>query len=167
MSKDKYNVLFLDIDGVFNSEITRLQRFENYKKLFYDFENTKFLNAITPIDTKCINHLKESCYKNNLHVFITSTWRIIHTLEEIKKTFEYHEANIDIIDMTESSKSRFRGEEIKTWINNFIRQGNYISKYLIVDDSQDFYSFQPQLLIDSNIGFTKENKNYIKKWFNQ
>ena len=56
-----------------------------------------------------------------------------------------------------------RGMEIKACLDEHPE----IEKYLILDDQNDFFSYQQQnlLLIDYQLGITEENIEYCKYWF--
>jgi len=110
-------ILFLDIDGVMISAFSIVEDNRNFP-----LEKINFLNKI----------IEES----NCYIVISSCLRILKTLVELKETFKANNFKYPerIIDVTPNlRKSKCRGEEIQTWINE--NKDKYdISKIAILDD---------------------------------
>ena len=132
MKKDeKYNVIFLDFDGVINIKSD-------------DF-STKLQNP------DAIYYLNKLCLETNFDIVVCSSWRD-HT--DYKK-FLYDaglDKNIKIIGKTESFSS---GREFE--IKKFVKDHN-IEKYIIIDDAYLGADLTPHHVQPaSRLGFT-ENK---------
>ncbi len=139
-------VIFLDIDGVLNSN--------EY------FERTKD-NKLSRIelDIKCLKILKEVIDETKAYIVVTSSWRLLKGFENTKKYLK--EFGIDIHDVTKSIYGN-RGEEIREYLNN-----HNIDKFVILDDEifPDFNELKNYLVETSfyNGGLKEEHKNMLIK----
>jgi len=95
------------------------------------------------------------CEDNNIDIIISSSWREIHTLDELKTILvEEGFMNTDRIigkAFTEDkTKYVFRGYEIEEWLAK--QSINY--NYVILDDTPDFLNYQKErvVLTDFNEG---------------
>lgn len=126
----KNNYIFTDIDGVLNS-ISK--------------------NDWNPISVQLYDDL---CEEFNLKPVITSTWRVKHSIKELRRIFEYNGITTEIYDYTPIITSEGRGGEIENWLQN-----NQYDNYIILDDNvRDIESYGLQNIVKcrSWIGFTKE-----------
>lgn len=124
------NVIFTDIDGVFNT-INRNQ----WSSLSVDLYD-------------------DLCREFNLKPVITSTWRVKHSIKELERIFQHYGIFTDIYDFTPIINSEGRGGEIEIWLKE-----NQCDKYLILDDNiRDIESYGLKNIVKcrSWIGFTKE-----------
>ena len=111
-------IIFLDIDGVLNSEKWYIERFD--KNLYPNLEN-HHLCEFDPLTIEQLNLLTD---KTNAKIVISSTWRMGRTIDELKKLFEEVGIKGEIIGVTphltfNDGYGVERGNEIKRWINSF------------------------------------------------
>ena len=159
-------IVFLDIDGVLNSELTKDKLNNQYYELLY-----KLVEAT-------------DCY-----FVITSSWRCM-TLEDTKWELSGHIAETNKKNKNRASKlqdnpfpqwliDRIVGitPRMYTFVGNttrihflaprgveiehYVITNNIKGKYVIIDDDNDFLIYQKDKLIitDSKIGLTEENIN--------
>jgi hypothetical protein len=136
-------VIFLDIDGVLNCE-------RAYKRGFCKYIDTgggKHYQSFYPPSKRLINDL---IYATDAKIVISSTWRA-SGLEWMRKVWKLENMIGDIIDITSHREDRFRGLEIRDWLENagFSHinwskklQQEYVDKsgienYIIIDDDSD------------------------------
>ena len=107
-----------------------------------------------------VDLLKEVVEKTGAVIVISSTWRINHSLKRFKEMFSlYGWEDAPVIDHTPRTMDGFRGREINIWIReqeDF--DGLKIYKYVIVDDSSDFFEEQKKhhfVHTDSVVGLTR------------
>lgn len=146
-------VIFLDIDGVLNS-----QRY---------FES----GAIDPsglswgksqIDPEAVSRLNTLVAETGAKIVISSSWRHMWSLGEMKKMlgergFEHVD---DIIDITPTLDG-VRGDEILDWLENQEEGsrigGESVGDFVIIDDDSDFpHPGQSEKLVQTNheVGLT-------------
>lgn len=139
-------IIFLDVDGVLNSE---LDSFDWYVQTDYHFELLKSL-----VD------------KTQAKIVLSSSWRKSKdSLETIKSRLQ--DFGIDVYDVTPSINSPYskRGDEIKQWIDT---QDFSISSFIILDDNSDMCEYTTTNLIqtDIKIGFQKQDYEKALKMLN-
>ena len=164
------NIIFLDIDGVFNSErlVDRLVS-QGCTEANHDFidlnELTRFIYFIN---------------KYNIKIVISSSWRI----DGYKETCDYLKGTLMapiipyVIGVTPRSQSGFRGTEIDFFIyankvnheqySFLMKDAQYITidNYCIIDDDDDMTDEQKQNhFVHTNweIGLNKKHYPKIKK----
>lgn len=164
------NIIFLDIDGVFNSKrLVDKMISQEYTDAQYDF-----------IDTEELENFIQFIDANDIGIVITSSWRI----DGYKETCEYFEKTLMapiipyIVGVTPRSQSGFRGTEIEFFIyaNNIehesfrhLMKDNkyiYIEDYCIIDDDNDMTEEQLKShFVQTNyeVGLTKELYPLIAK----
>lgn len=156
-------VLFLDIDGVCNSAKT-LQR---HRGVIGIDPYMAFLVGKIKLDTGC-------------EVVLSSSWRKSKEgIEEVKRQV------CELYDVTPSSRSGFRGEEVGRWIVEHLSGGKFdadfrffnsfvediIDKsqdfsYAILDDDADFYEWQPLFKTEWEVGITQEIAERVTRHLN-
>lgn len=161
-------VLFLDIDGVLNSE--RYHHSYEWKNISSKINNGE--QKYSPhflIDKKSIevlNNLIKSM--PDLSIIISSTWKRYGRYEQTKKYLVQNEFQFEsqIIDCTPelNSLKYCRGDEIQLWLNKHLD----VSNYCIVDDDNDMLSTQLEnfVQINSKVGLTEEDCEEIKRILN-
>lgn len=119
------DVLFLDIDGVLNSE-------EYYMSLSQEHMRNM------PIDRNCVGRLKKIIDETSAHIVLTSSWRGGWDKEPAKLMEEgrilnavFGEFGLTIYDKTPVSHRGRRPEEIRLWMDSC---GQKIHRYVIIDD---------------------------------
>lgn len=148
---EKYNVIFLDIDGVLNNN----NHIQNIYELLGRQQYLKLLNTIgtLPFDKKCYELMLKLIKETNSKVVLSSTWR--KHKEEIEK-IEYY-TGIKIYDTT-PILNLDRGYEIKQYLENH----KDINNYVIIDDDNDMLKEQQDnfVRINDEMGFS--NCDYLK-----
>lgn len=121
-------VLFLDFDGVLNSEASfRWER----RKMTEQIQNT-----LSPIACSNLQYALDKVPE--MKIVISSTWRLMHTMEQLKaKLTEYGVDASRVIDITPNSFSRHRGREIGMWLDEHAE----VTRAVIVDDDRDAHVF--------------------------
>ena len=115
------NIIFLDIDGVLRTHKS-------------DLEWSQCLGIPIPLnvyernfDKKIVSYINEIGGYTRAKIVVTSTWRIKHSLEELKMIFRDNGILVDVIGKTDICLNR--GEEIKQYIID-----NEIENYVVIDD---------------------------------
>lgn len=117
-------VLFLDFDGVLNSEASF--RWEKRKKTIH------IANTLSPIACSNLQHILEQ--DRDVKIVISSTWRKIHTMVELQNILNsYGVEAARIIGKTPLTFSGDRGREIRQWLED----NPNVTKYVIIDDDTD------------------------------
>jgi len=132
------NIIFLDIDGVLNS------------KLWYDSKLCKSFGTSVKryFDPNCIQLLNDLIDKSSAKIVISSSWRILRTLQELQDIFISVGFEGTIIGRTPISysydinNSISRGLEIQEWLNDFKIKIQVSIKYAIIDDEDGFLENQ-------------------------
>jgi hypothetical protein len=102
------NVIFTDIDGVFNLAVS--------SKKNWNYSSIEIYNRI--------------CEEFDLKPVITSTWRTNHSIKELQRVFDYWGVDTPIYDYTPILYSEPRGIEIDTWLRE-----NPCNKWVVIDDN--------------------------------
>jgi hypothetical protein len=137
------NVIFLDIDGVLRTDVSDR----------YWSEATGQPIPKSVFDRLFSSHsiaiLNEIVYITGAKVVITSTWRVQHSLEQLRSIFKIRGFRGQIIDTTKIIGNR--GEEIQEWLDTHV-----VNKYVVIDDSVKdiLIHINPKRVvkIESNIG---------------
>ncbi len=131
--------IFLDFDGVLH-----------YK--YQKFYHVKILsNVILP-------------FKNTTNIVISSSWRMTHSLDELKKFFPDEIKNL-IIGITPIFYNSFdkgiRQKEIEYYIKN-----NNLQSWLIIDDEKYYFSDNISNILWTNsfLGLSEQDMIYIKNF---
>lgn len=174
------NIVFLDIDGVLNSQLFYQERFRersNRDTIITDEEIYLHDN----IDKKAVSFLNNLCKDIDAKVVISSTWRKNRTVEDLQQLFKIVGGTFDIIDKTlfldmshlAIGTSIPRGFEIEVWLRsniNFDKHGMYpyqFQRYVILDDDSDMLYVQRNNFFqtDSYCGLTPNICYYIVQYF--
>lgn len=151
-------IVFLDVDGVLNSEETCKKWHEKtgkggYGGFFKEEEVCTDENVKWGQDL--VNNLKRIITETKAKIVISSTWRKFFSIDKFKEMFKvYGWSDAPVIDMTPKLNSRYRGEEVVAWVKE-----NPIDNYVILDDDTDFLQFQIANFVNTNpnFGLTKED----------
>ena len=146
------NIIFLDIDGVLNSQNKLI---EIYNKTGKPHSGNNF-----PFDEKCLENLKILVEETNAKIVITSTWRKYENdMEILFNELKKYDLDKQVIGYTPIINKK-REEEIIEYLNKLDIKVNFI----IIDDIRDRGSLNDRLVVTSpKTGFTEENmKNAIK-----
>jgi hypothetical protein len=157
-------VLFLDIDGVLNSEwsITKLGK------------DCKFNDNPHPLHIKWLNHIVA---KTGAKVVISSVWRRNASWLQMWRLLDALGFEGEVIGETPELHSH-RGVEIQTWLNVY-KDGKAllrfsedkppepIESFVILDDDSDMGDLRPYLIkVDAKKGLTKEDAGEAIKVLN-
>lgn len=180
------NVLFLDLDGVCNSELFYKEKFNDIKSL-----NKKPLHRIVTtflrkkykkreinmyeyfeknVCPKVMTLINELCEETNTCVVISASMRNGHDLEEIRDIFKHCGATFTIIDKTPYTGYE-RGTEISKWLKEnsgiWFGQPYYdFHRYIIFDDDSDMLLGQQFnfFKVDNYCGLTPTVVNDARKF---
>lgn len=157
-------LLFLDIDGVLNSDI------------WYQSEAFNQLEApYSHFDPRCIASLNQLIKKTNAAIVISSTWRNKYALADLKTLFTAIGAQVNIIGVTPQLKKEhealLRGNEIMQWCkeNEHIIGCSWkdYHDFAILDDNSDMLFWQKDNFFqtDRYVGLTPSVKRNIERFF--
>ena len=137
------NIIFLDIDGVLCTQ-----------RIGFDpGDDLTFIYRLNPLDIYSMKLLNELCSTFDARIVISSSWRKIHSENDIFEHFKNHGFLGKFhSDWSTPNLGGFRGKEINEWLlkNNFSNDDNYIC---IDDDSSDYFPWQNVCSVDSYEGF--------------
>lgn len=139
---DKF--IFLDIDGVLNSEQfyeekTQKERFEELWKEFED----DIAYMLSNIDLKAVELLNKLTDATKAKIVVSSSWRRCSYLQDI---FNYAGIKEPIFGKTPYLDSRYRGGEISEWLKDIKEP----YKYVILDDDNDVLEEQLNNLVQTD-----------------
>lgn len=143
----KEKLIFLDIDGVLNSEL--------YARRFFDEKLYKKDPQVSNlVDSNAVQLVLKIIKETNAKLIISSSWRSLtykHTIEDFKQFKDLSPLLPFIYGVTPPTRNAHRGEEIKYFLN-FIRKQDFreyfkepISNnynYVILDDDSDMLEEQ-------------------------
>lgn len=127
------NVLFLDFDGVINT-------------YWWNADGTKFEIGYKDkcTNSQAVQWISHFCEEYNYYIVVSSTWRIGTSVESLRRVLinsgmKEDVANNRVIDKTPVYHHGYvtRGEEINDWL----KRHPDTSRYIIVDDDDDFECF--------------------------
>jgi hypothetical protein len=150
-------VIFLDVDGVLNSEETcehwhEITQGGNGFGGFFREED-----AITISDTKwgesLVGRVRKIVEATGANIVISSTWRRHFSIEKFKEMFKLYGWDVPVIGMT-PKLSGGRGVEINAWLKN-----NPVESYVIIDDVDQFLIEQRPYYVETNmmVGITEDD----------
>lgn len=132
-------VLFLDIDGVLNTD---RQQWHCQ------------MNCITPIDEfgyefdhKAVDNLATILEETGAEIVISSSWKFLG-LQTLQKMWEDRKLPGTILDITSDGKSK--GWEIDEWLMGCESQ---VNRYAIIDDENDILPKQLNHFVQTNSQF--------------
>ncbi len=156
------NIIFLDIDGVLNSQA------------MYESNTDTIINTPSgKLSQYCINNLNHITDNTNAKIVISSTWRKYD--HNITDTLQQAGITGDITSQTPilSGKYYLRGNEILAWIqeNTLIINKPYheFHSFVILDDDSDMLLWHKEnyFNIDYFSGLTHNHAHKIINFFNK
>lgn len=134
------NIIFLDIDGVFNCQL-----FYHSEQFNKDESEAKDLDEyhLSHICRERIQWFNTLCKDTNSVVVVSSTWRLGRSVEDLQILFDECGGTFKVIDKTGHCKSRIRGVEIYEWLHDNITPETHgvhyfdYYNYVIIDDDSD------------------------------
>ena len=161
-------VLFLDIDGVLNSENWFAYRIYcvknnmvNILMNFVDTDDRNIKHKLTMLDDRAITNLNRIIEETGCKVVLSSSWRSsiesenIFTQNLLKlKGFKYEFYDVTPRLWFNDFSSR-RGEEINLWLDKESEKHN-IESFVILDDDSDMLPEQMNnfIHVDGQVGLT-------------
>ena len=157
-------VIFLDIDGVLNSDV-----FDKKPVVFDDYLDRK----ASRLDPNALGLLCDYVKRKGCVVVISSTWRLDSSLDEIKEIFsKAGYCDIPIVGVTDriykvhggpivhingyhlDSGLHERGIEIES----YRRDNDLMCDYIVIDDDDfDIHEDQPLVKVDSRVGLQESD----------
>jgi hypothetical protein len=152
-------LLFLDIDGVLNST----KFFNRIRSFIQIIDEDDYLD---PEPIKIINELIE---ETDAKVIISSSWRLIHSLEKINFLLQKHGAIFSAVDvtpeLTNNNQWGKRGLEIQAYLDSLKKKPESIC---IIDDNNDIKPLEKYLILTTfKDGLTKDHKDLCLEKLNQ
>lgn len=174
------NIIFLDIDGVFNCQLHyNSKQWISYRDAKKSLRKSVKKGDITDLEyyqsqicRERIGWFSELCKETNSKVVISSTWRIGKTVAYLQQIMNYCGGDFEIIGKTEHLGYE-RGIEISKWLKDNINEENYGCKYFdfyryaIIDDDSDMLLNQANHFFqtDTYSGLTPSICYRIKRFF--
>jgi hypothetical protein len=152
-------VIFLDIDGVLNSQLY-------YEKIHDDASydpNDGFGGHLHDIDPQAVSFLNDLVNKTDSCIVISSTWRGSKSLDYLRTILKKRglEKWDNVIGVTpHCGHDCVRGNEILKWVKDnkeLLKKDYYdFDSYVILDDDSDMLYWQREnfLLVDGYVGLT-------------
>lgn len=162
-------ILFLDIDGVLNSN--------DYAERFFKYQLIKKGNSGL-VDPEAVERVRQLCEELNVKIILSSSWRGLSFKSTCDELMEYRDFRPIVPFMIGITPRTFsiRGHEIKTLMDNWKKNVEFglidpayenesIEKYAIVDDYDDMYDWQKPYLVMACPwkGITDEDITKLKK----
>ena len=163
-------IIFLDIDGVLNSELFYKEKSQDKK--CKGESKLQFYGEM--IDKRCIELLNSIIKDTDAQVVISSTWRKGRDISWLQSIFEARGFKYKILDKTpvlyfhpdcKTNISVPRGVEIYQWIKNNPK----VSRYVIIDDDSDMMYWQREnfFRVDGYCGLTPNLSYRISRYLNE
>jgi hypothetical protein len=154
-------IIFLDIDGVLNSELYyKSERTKPDGEVLIDPRDAWRCNDIDPLS---VSYLNEIIDKTGAKVVISSTWRHLG-IEKLQFILGNRGFTGEIIGLTpRGCEGCVRGNEILGWVrsNKPLIGDDYhdFNSYVILDDDSDMLYWQRNnfILVDGYVGLTPSN----------
>lgn len=145
-------VIFLDIDGVLVTRNSIIYQYLN----FPDDTSIRF-------SKKAVKNLNKLIRLTKAKIVISSTWRLFHSLEDLKNIIKKQGISGEIISTTSVEKATIeegipRGQKISDWLE----QHPEVEQYVIIDDDvqADCIQFHPYNCVETSYkrGFSPEDR---------
>lgn len=153
-------VVFLDVDGVLNSQTFADAWYDRtgqggWGGHFTEADKATHENVIW--DEECVNELRRIVETTDSQIVVSSTWRKFFTIEKFKEMFAvYGWKDAPIIAKTPAGY-RTRGMEINNWLSE-----HPVDNYVILDDYPDFMSQQINNFVNTNAMYGLSKKDADK-----
>jgi hypothetical protein len=130
------SVLFLDIDGCLNSRRFFVDRYNGADPDGMTWEESQ-------IDPAAVAMLNRILAETGAEVVISSTWRLMHRLPDLRGILRRRGFTGRIIDRTPDLNDKPRGLEIQAWLD---AQREQPPAFAIVDDDEDMAHLSHRLV---------------------
>lgn len=156
-------IIFLDIDGVL---VTRKGMEYNMRLREQGHDLEYMIHEI--FDEQAVSNLMHVIDCTGARIVISSTWRLLYSLDELKEHFAAHgipaEYIIDItpnLDTKQQSGiwlSKERGHEIQRWLDiQGFKSNFWVKSFVILDDDADMAHLLPRLVsLEFETGLTEQ-----------
>lgn len=149
-----FKILFLDCDGVLNSQQTFSRQY----------------GESDPIDPEMIDRVRRIIAETGCKIVLSSTWRMNDKATRKVNSFIPIMGKTPYIPKLGGSEACERGYEIKSWLNRQALKSDFVvSNYAILDDSNDMLdSQQPNFFkTDWMIGLDDYTTNKVIEFLNK
>lgn len=113
-------IIFLDVDGVLNSQFFDNWLQEHHVKQYYGYEL---------LDQKALLNLQDIVFVTGAEIVLSSSWRMSKTCSERLRQ-QLLPYGLQFVDRTVSIPTEDRGEEIKEWLGRHPE----VTHFVILDD---------------------------------
>jgi hypothetical protein len=172
------NVLFLDFDGPLFPDRIILHHPDNFKKYPGNINNRHL--DYWKMDEVAVSMLNKLYNFQPFYAVISSTWRTLFSVDEIRDLFQVNGLNLPLLDNDYWRTTEFKDSyvctrliEIENWVTRY--QPN---NYLILDDNTSGHSLQfldnsfidvkNTILVNYDLGIStydfKQMWNILKSW---
>ena len=150
-------ILFLDFDGVLNTE--HYQGLLQYQDKPWQDEYGAFF------DPKAVKQLKRIIDATDADIVVESSWKYLG-LDAMKELWEVRNLPGTIIDITPSLLGKNKGVEIASWLSKYAKQD---IRYVIIDDEYVILDSQlPHFILTNPYeGITEEQANRAISMLNE
>lgn len=150
-------ILFLDFDGVLNTE--HYQGLLQYQGKPWQDEYGAFF------DPKAVKQLKRIIDATDADIVVESSWKYLG-LDAMKELWKVRNLPGTIIDITPSLLGKNKGVEIASWLSKYAKQD---IRYVIIDDEYVILDSQLPHFILANPyeGITEEQANRAISMLNE
>lgn len=157
-------IIFLDIDGVLNSQNFIKADPENWSHGWSDDKE-----AWRHMDPAAVALLEKVIQASGAKIVVSSTWRKTHSVEQLQGYLHHHGCTGEVIGLTpvlwrddESGRRLYRGDEIKDWLDGIYETtpNGYddVESFVILDDGSDMEPLSDWLVqTDYKTGLTQEH----------
>ena len=124
-------IIFLDIDGVLNSE----EWFNSKEYTSNKYIEINGISCNNEINEKFVKNLKDIVEHTGAEIVLCSTWRHIssHHSPIVYLNHMLNKYGLSILDKTGKTKPSFRPKEIKEWLDN-----HNVESFVILDDDYNY-----------------------------
>lgn len=122
-------IIFLDFDGVINC--ARCIHISS--------------RSIQPDDLSPCNHiapLNKMIKNSDAQVVVSSSWRILHSVNKLQKILDKAGVICNVIGKTPNCWNMSRGMQIQTWLD----EHPWVDEFIIIDDDTDMQHLSSKLL---------------------
>ena len=126
-------IIFLDVDGVLNSEEFFIMR-------PHTLEDKKKWTEESDFDQYAVKLLNKMTDATDAKIFVSSCWRVGRTVDELKDLLKRVGIAGEVIGKTKQLQTD-RGFEIADWLENHEHD-----QFIIIDDEFDMEGFEGQFI---------------------
>src|SRR5271154_5464984 len=138
--------------------------------IFLDFDGVLRRNSSPKarLDEDCVRNFEAAVVAHpDARVIISSTWRLVHRLDALRRLFssEFAPRIVGVTPDVPDTEDYPRQTEIHSYIN---RNGLHGARWIAVDDdAENFAPRAPLILVDPTRGFDEECARRLRDWMAQ